>query len=47
MVEGYVSENGNKQKSGNLYNEYIVSGDFFNIPVTKDAFVSEPQYATL
>ena len=47
MVEGYVSENGNKQKSGNLYNEYIVSGDFFNIPVTKDAFISEPQYATL
>lgn len=47
MVEGYVLENGNKQKSGNLYNEYIVSGDFFDIPITRNNLSSTYQYATI
>jgi hypothetical protein len=30
LIEGW----NNDVKSGNLYNDYIVSGDFFKIPVT-------------
>ena len=47
MVEGYIVENGNKQKSGNLYNEYLISGDFFDIPVTRNIFDSEYHYGSL
>jgi hypothetical protein len=36
MIEGWyknLSDN-SYQKSGNIYNEYIDSGDFFDIPIT-------------
>ena len=36
MVEGFYEENGQYYKSGNLYNEYISTGDFFDIPVIMD-----------
>ena len=34
MIEGFYEEEGKFYKSGNLYNEYLISGDFFDIPVT-------------
>ena len=35
LIEGWRKFEENKyQKSGNIYNDYIVSGDFFKIPIT-------------
>ena len=34
MIEGYYKDGDSYLKSGNLYNEYLLSGDFFDIPIT-------------
>lgn len=34
LVEGWYIETNGYVKSGNIYNDYIVGGDFFKIPVT-------------
>ena len=40
LIEGWYEEEKDGQKlykkSGNIYNEYIANGDFFNIPITID-----------
>ena len=36
LIEGWYKANNQFFKSGNLYNEYVVSGDFFKIPVTRE-----------
>ena len=32
LIEGWYDNNGILEKSGNIYNEYIIAGDFFSIP---------------
>jgi hypothetical protein len=34
LIEGWREVNGKREKSGNIYNEFIVNGDFFNIPTS-------------
>lgn len=34
LIEGYELVDGTYVKSGNLYNEYLITGDFFDIPTT-------------
>jgi hypothetical protein len=49
LIEGWRRrlEDGEEIKSGNLYNEYVVGGDFFKIPVSWDndfyVNLSEPE----
>ena len=41
LIEGYTKTGETWNKTGNIYNQYIESGDFFKIPVTVDKFTSE------
>lgn len=34
LIEGWREVNGKREKSGNIYNEFIINGDFFNIPTS-------------
>ena len=47
MVEGFYEKDGQYYKSGNLYNEYISAGEFFDIPITILKSINEVQKRTL